>query len=145
MGPHKQCDFSHCREVDVQLGVASQHGFTHHQSDTPSPHPPPVGWGGEGGGLAHCHKESDCVWMISNVRIGSFNLNFLNMAIHKQTYTRTLQCSLASVEFAQARPNNTNLMTITTISLWVKLRGHKVVCMLLMLSWKPTGKSSLLC
>ena len=28
MGPHKQCDPSHCREVDVQLGVASQHGST---------------------------------------------------------------------------------------------------------------------
>ena len=62
-----------------------------------------------------------CVWMISNVRIGSFNLNFRNMAIHIQTYTHTLQCSLASVGFAQARPNNTNFMTITTISLWVKL------------------------
>ena len=47
MGPHKQCDSSHCREVDVQLGVVSQHGSTHHQSDTPSPHPPPVGRGGE--------------------------------------------------------------------------------------------------
>ena len=28
MGPHKQCDPSHCREVDVQLGVVSQHGST---------------------------------------------------------------------------------------------------------------------
>ena len=28
VGPHKQCDSSHCREVDVQLGVASQRGST---------------------------------------------------------------------------------------------------------------------
>ena len=28
VGPHKQCDPSHCREVDVQLGVASQRGST---------------------------------------------------------------------------------------------------------------------
>ena len=27
-GVHKQCDSSHCREVDVQHGVASQHGST---------------------------------------------------------------------------------------------------------------------
>ena len=42
---------------------------------------------------------------IWNVRIGSFNLNFRYMAIPKQTYTRTLQCSLASEGLAQARPN----------------------------------------
>ena len=60
MGPHKQCDSSHCRQVGVQLGVVSQRGSTHHQSDTPSPHPPPVGrerGRGEGGGLADCHME----------------------------------------------------------------------------------------
>ena len=28
MRPHKQCDPSHCRKVDVQLGVVSQNGST---------------------------------------------------------------------------------------------------------------------
>ena len=28
MGPHNQCDSSHCREVDVKLGVVSQHEST---------------------------------------------------------------------------------------------------------------------
>ena len=68
MGPHKQCDSSHCREVDVQFGVVSQRGSTHHQSDTASPHPPPVGRGSEEGGLADGHMESDCAWMISDSR-----------------------------------------------------------------------------
>ena len=41
-GVLKQCDPSLCCEGDFHLGVQSQHGSIHHQSDTPSPHPPPV-------------------------------------------------------------------------------------------------------
>ena len=55
-GLHEHPTF--CREVDVQLGVVSQNGFTHYQSDTPSPQSLSEGGQGEGGGLRGGHMES---------------------------------------------------------------------------------------
>ena len=47
-----------------------------------------------------------CFSTCANLNIHSFNLNFRYMATSKQTYTRTSQCSHASVGLTQARPNN---------------------------------------
>ena len=57
--------------------------------------------------VIHCteHLPQVQIW---NVRIHSFpfvQFKFRYMATRKQTYTRVLQCSHASVELAQARPH----------------------------------------